>query len=56
MNIDQVNITTQEDDKLLEGKTYLDIAVQTMKTPSQDFVTNSTTLAPKVNQEIAHAC
>jgi len=39
-NIDPVNITTQEDEKPIEVKTYSDVAVQTKEIPSEDFVTN----------------
>ena len=53
MNKDPINITTQESDKPVEGKTYSDVAVQTMEIPSENFGSNSTTLVPKVNQEIS---
>lgn len=53
MNTDPVNITIQEDDKLVEVKTYSDIVTQTMKNASEDSLTNSTTSIPKVNQGIS---
>lgn len=49
MNIDPINIITQKEDKPAGGKTYLDVAIQMMKNPNEDFVTNSTTLVFEVN-------
>ena len=50
-NTDPVNITTQKEDKLVEGKTYSNVAVQMMEIPSDDLISNST-IVPEVNQEI----
>jgi len=47
MNTDLVNITTQEEDMSVKGKTYSD--VETKGIPSEDFITNSTTSEPEVN-------
>jgi len=48
-----MNITTQEGDKPVEGKTYFDVAVLTMKILSEGCLTNSTTSIPELNKEIA---
>ena len=48
-----INITTHEDNQLVEVKSYSDDAIQTMKVPSEVFITNSTTSLLEVNQEIA---
>ena len=52
-SIDPINITNQENDKPIEGKTYSDVAVQKIEIPSDDFAINSSSLVPEVNQEIA---
>lgn len=52
-NTDLINIITQEDEKPIEVKTYLDVAVQTIEIPSDDFVANSTTSVFEANQENA---
>lgn len=48
-----MNITSQEEDKLVEEKTHLDVIVQMMNIPSEGSVPNSTTLSHEVNQNIA---
>ena len=42
-NINLVNITTKENDKSVEVKTYADVAAHMVKIPSEYFVPNSTT-------------
>ena len=48
-NTKLVNIRTQEDDNIVKRKTYSELAVQMMKNPSENFVTNSTTSDSEVN-------
>jgi len=50
MNIDPVNIITQEECKPVEEKMHLYVAVQMINTPSEGSVTNSTTLSPEINK------
>lgn len=49
-NTNPVNVTTQEEDKQVEEKTRLDVAVQMINTPSEGLVTNSTTSSPEINK------
>jgi len=50
MNIDPVNTKTQDDDNLVEVKTYSDVVVQTTKISSEDPTINHTTSIAKGNQ------
>lgn len=43
---------TKKDAYLIEVKTYLDVAIQTMEIQSEDSIINSTTSIFEVNQEI----
>jgi len=58
MKIDLVNTTTQDDDKLVEVKTYSYVVVWTTKISSEDPMINQATFVTKgnhilqVNQEI----
>jgi len=54
-NTDSVNVTTQEEDKEVEEKTRVDVAIQTMNIPSECFIANSTTSSLEENIKIA-AC
>jgi len=45
-NNDPVNMTTQEEDKSVEEKMHLDVAVQMINIPSEGCVTNSITSSP----------
>ena len=49
-NMDPINITTQEDERPIEVKTYSEVAVQTVAIPSRDSKANSTTTILEVNQ------
>jgi len=48
-NSNQLNVTTQEEDKQVEENPHLDVAVQMMNTPTEGSVTNSTTSSPEEN-------
>lgn len=48
-NTNPFDITTQKEEKPVEGKTYSDVAVQMMKNPNEYFVTNPTTSLFEVN-------
>lgn len=45
-------MSTQED-KSVEETTHLDVAIQTINTPSECFITNSTTSSPEENIKIS---
>jgi len=51
-NTNSVNVTTQEEDKQVEEKTHVDVAIQTMNIPSECFIANSTTSSPEENIKI----
>ena len=47
-----MNVTTQEEDKQVEEKTHVDVAIQTMNIPSECFIANSTTSSLEENIKI----